>query len=101
MGALVGHVDAELGRRDKVLPGALRDDHARLLVEDGRHLGRRRLRRDGHVLLEVLTAPLEVVRHVAVLPQEGEELQQEVAEVLADAEPPCGRDARFRLVRCF
>lgn len=87
---LVGHVDAEFRRRDEVLPRTLRDHHARLLVEHGGDL-RRRLG-DGQVIdrLGVLAA-LEVVGHVAVFPQEGEELQQEVAEVLADAEPPCGK----------
>lgn len=84
---LVGHVDAEFGRRHKVLPGALRDHHARLLVEHGGDLWRRL--GDGQVLgrLRVLAA-LEVVGDVAVFPQEGEELQQEVAEVLPDAKPP-------------
>lgn len=87
---LVGHVDAEFRRRDEVLPRTLRDHHARLLVEHGGDL-RRRLG-DGQVIdrLGVLAA-LEVVGHVAVFPQEGEELQQEVAEVLTDAEPPCGK----------
>lgn len=45
--------------------------------------------RGGQILdrLRVLAA-LEVVGHVTIFPQEREELQQEVAEVLTDAEPP-------------
>lgn len=70
---LVGHVDAEFRRRDEVFPRTLRDHHARLLVEHGGDL--RRWLRDGQILdrLGVLAA-LEVVGHIAVLPQEGEEL---------------------------
>ena len=85
---LVGHVDAEFRRRDKVFPGALCDHHAGLLVEHGGNLGRRLGDRQVLCRLGVVTA-LEVKGHIAVLPQEGEELQQEVAEVLADAKPPC------------
>ena len=91
--SLVGHVDAEFRRRDEVLPGTLSDHHARLFVEHGGDFGRRL--GDGQVLgrLGVLAA-LQVVGHVAVLTQEGEELQQEVAEVLTDAEPPCRETSR-------
>lgn len=84
---LVRHVDAEFRRWDEVFPGALCDHHAGLLVEHGGNFWRRL--GDGQILsrLRVLAA-LEVVGHVTVLSQEGEELQQEVAEVLTDAEPP-------------
>lgn len=85
---LIGHVDAEFRWRDKVFPGALCDHHSRLLVEHGCDLWWRFRR--GQILscLGVL-ATLEVVGHVTIFPQEGEELQQEVAEVLTDAKPPC------------
>lgn len=85
--ALIRHVDAEFGRRDKVLPRALSDHHASLLVEHGRDLGRRL--RGGKILRRFwVVAALEVVGDVAVLAEEGEELQQEVAEVFTDAKPP-------------
>lgn len=84
---LIRHVNAEFGRRDEVLPRALSDHHASLLVEHGSDLGGRL--RSGKIFGRFgVVAALEVVGDVAVLPQEGEELQQEVAEVLADAKPP-------------
>ncbi len=84
---LVRHVNAELWRWDEVFPGTLCDHHARLLVEHGGDLWR--WLRDGQILgrLRVLAA-LEVIGDVSVLPQEGEELQQEVAEVLPNTKPP-------------
>lgn len=88
---LVRHVDAEFRRWDKVFPGTLRDHHAGLLVEHGGNLGRRL--GHGQVLGRLgVVAALQVVRHVAVLSQEREELQQEVAEVLTDAKPPYEED---------
>lgn len=84
---LVRHVDAEFWRWDEVFAGALCDHHTSLLVEHRRNLWR--WLRGGQLLgrLGVLAA-LEVVGHVTIFPQEGEELQEKVAEVLADAEPP-------------
>lgn len=84
---LVGHVDAQFRWRDKVFSRALCDHYTSLLVEHWSDLWGRL--RNGQILgrLRVLAA-LEVVGHVAVLSQEGEELQQEVAEVLPDAKPP-------------
>lgn len=85
--ALIWHVDAEFGGWDEVLPGALSDHHAAFLVEHGRNLGRRL--RGGKVFGRFgVVAALEVVRNVAILAEEGEELQKEVAEVLTDAKPP-------------
>lgn len=84
---LIWHVDAEFGRRDKVLPRALSDHHSSFLVEHGRDLGWRLW--GGKIFGRFwVVAALEVVGDVAVLAEEGEELQQEVAEVLTDAKPP-------------
>lgn len=85
---LVGQVDAQFGWRDKVFPGALRDHHAGLLVEHGGYLWW------GFGYWQILGrlgvfAALEIIGDVAVLSQEGKQLQQKVAEVFADAEPPC------------
>lgn len=87
---LVRHVDTEFRWRDKVFPGTLCDHHASLLVEHGSDLWWRL--RGGQILscLRVLAA-LEVIGHVTVFPQKRKELQQEVAEVLADAKPPYDR----------
>lgn len=84
---LVRHVDTEFRGRDKVFPGALCDHHTSLLVEHGSDLWWRL--RGGQILgrLRVLAA-LEVIGHVTIFPQKRKELQQEVAEVLADAKPP-------------
>lgn len=56
-------------------------------MEHGRDLGRRL--RGGKIFGRFwVGAALEVVGDVAVLAEKGEELQQEVAEVLPDAKPP-------------
>lgn len=65
-------------------------------MEHGGDLWRRL--RDGQILGRLrVVAALEVVGHVAVLSQEGEELQQEVAEVLPNAKPPCKKIRRAQL----
>ena len=84
---LVRHVDAKFRWRDKVFPRALCDHHTGLLVEHGGDFWWRLGYRQILGCLWVLAA-LEVVGHVAILSQEGEQLQQEVAEVLTDAKPP-------------
>lgn len=84
---LVGHVNAEFRRRDKVFPGALCDHHAGLLMEHGGNLWR--WLGDGQILSRLgVIAALEVVGHVTILSQEGKELQQEMAEVLPYTKPP-------------
>lgn len=84
---LIWHVDAEFRRRDKVFPRTLCDHHTRLLVEHGSDLWRWFGSGDLFSCLRVLGA-LEIVGHVAIFPQKGEQLQQEVAEVFADTKPP-------------
>lgn len=45
--------------------------------------------RDRQILHRLwVLAALEVVGHVAVLPKEGQQLQQEVTEVITDTKPP-------------
>lgn len=84
---LIRHVDTEFWRRDEVLPRALSDHHASFLVEHGRNLWRRLW--GGKIFGRFwIVAALEVVGDVAVLAEEREELQQEVAKVLTDAKPP-------------
>lgn len=84
---LVGHVNAKFRWWNKVLSRTLCDHNTGLLVEHRSDLWWRF--RGGQLLssLGVLTA-LEIIGHVTIFPQEGEKLQQEVAEVLADAKPP-------------
>lgn len=69
-------------------------------MEHGRDLGRRL--RGGKIFghFWVVTA-LEVIGDVAVLAEEGEELQQEVAEVLTDAKPPWKKENQCRVKSDF
>lgn len=39
---------------------------------------------------------MQIVRNVAVLSQEREDLEEELAEVFANAEPPCAKESRWR-----
>ena len=84
--SLVRHVDAQFGRRHKVLSRTLCDHHACLLAEHGGDFGR--LVR-GHLLGHLGVLVMQVVGDVPVLPEEGEQLQEELTEVLAYAKPPC------------
>lgn len=84
---LVGHVNAEFRWWNKVFSRTLCDHNSGFLVEHRSDLWWRFRGRQLLSSLRVLTA-LEIIGYVTVFPQEGEKLQQEVAEVLADAKPP-------------
>lgn len=85
---LVRQVNAQFGWRDKVFPGALCDHHTCLLVEHGSYLrwGLRYWQILSHLRISTV---LKVIGDIAILSQEWKQLQQKVAEVFADAKPPC------------
>lgn len=82
---LVWHVDAQFGRRHKVFARTLGDHHTRLLMKHGRDF---RHLVDGQFLGHIGVLVVQVVRYVAILPQEGEEFEKKLAEVFANAKPP-------------
>lgn len=83
--ALVWHVDAQFGWRHEVFARTLGNHHARLLTKHGRDFGHLV---DGKLLGHLGLLVVQVVGYVAIFPQEGEELEQKLAEVFANAEPP-------------